>query len=208
MVPTAATGPARPAGSGGRRCPELGIVLPVEGPNAGRDGVLRAARDAESLGFHSVWATDRLLKPARQPSGYPYGARRGAVAFTPDRVWLEPVTVMAAVAAVTQRIAVGTNVLVLPYRQPVVLAQELATLDRLSGGRVVLGVGVGWMSEEFAALGLDRTHRGARTDEYIDVLRWLWGGRCRSTSANSKRRSCSSRRASSRRLASDTWAPS
>lgn len=172
-------GPAPPSGRVARRAPrrrlELGIVLPVEGVAVSRRAVLAAARDAEALGFHSVWTTDRLLKPARQPSGYPYGERRGSIAFAPDRIWLEPVTVMAAVAAVTDRILIGTNVLVLPYRQPVVLAQELATVDRLSEGRTVLGVGVGWMSEEFAALGLDRARRGATADDYIDLLRRLWG---------------------------------
>jgi probable F420-dependent oxidoreductase len=87
---------------------------------------------------------------------------------------MEPIAVMGAVAAVTERITIGTHVLALPYRNPVILACELATLDQLSLGRIVLGVGIGWMDEEFAAVGVNRRERGSRTDEYIDVMRHLW----------------------------------
>lgn len=153
---------------------QVGVVLPVEGDQARRDVIMAAATEAERLGYHSVWTTDRMLKPLHQPGGYPYGTERGQVAFRADRNWLDPVAVMGLVAGVTSRVQIGTNVLVLPYRNPVVLAQEMASLDALTGGRILLGVGVGWMAEEFTALGVPKSERGARTDEYIRLMRELW----------------------------------
>lgn len=154
-----------------------GLVLPVEGPGATREAICSAARRAEQLGFGSLWVTDRVLMPANRPAGYPYSADRGALAFDPLRNWLDPIVAMGMALAVTERVLIGTNVLVLPYRQPVVLAQEVASLDWLFGGRVLLGVGAGWMAEEFAALGVRRAERGALTDEYVEVLRKLWSAK-------------------------------
>jgi probable F420-dependent oxidoreductase len=94
--------------------------------------------------------------------------------MSPGTQWLDPLIVLSMVAGTTERIGLGTSVLVLPYRNPVNLAAEAAALDVLSGGRFILGVGVGWMREEFETLGLDASERGARTDEYIEVLRTLW----------------------------------
>jgi probable F420-dependent oxidoreductase len=153
---------------------EIGVVLPVEGDLAVCEAIVAAATEAERLGYDSVWTTDRLLQPLHQPSGYPYGQERGRVAFHAGRNWLDPIAVMGLVAGITSRIQIGTNVLVLPYRNPIVLAQEVASLDALSGGRIQLGVGVGWMAEEFAALGVPKTERGARTDEHIRLMRELW----------------------------------
>lgn len=155
----------------------VGIVLPVEGPAATPRAVVDVARLAETRGFHSVWATDRVLMPRTPPTGYPYAQARAAVAFDPERRWLEPLTTLSFAAAVTERVLLGTNVLVLPYRQPFVLAQEVASLDCLSDGRVLLGVGVGWMREEFHALGVDPALRGRQTDDWIALLRELWTGR-------------------------------
>jgi probable F420-dependent oxidoreductase len=153
---------------------DVGVVLPVEGDIATRGSLLSVARAADSLGFHSLWATDRVLMPWSPPSGYPYSATRGAIAFDPARRWIAPGAALGLAAAVTERVLLGTNVLVLPYRQPVVLAHELASLDLLTDGRVVLGVGTGWMTEEFAALGVPRSERGARTDEHMRLLKALW----------------------------------
>lgn len=152
----------------------LGFVLPVEGAIATRRNVLDTARAAEASGADSVWTTDRILQPGAPPGGYPYSEDRGAIAFRTGRNWLEPVATMGLVAGVTERVRIGTNVLVVPYRHPVVLAQELATLDALSDGRILLGAGIGWMAEEFASLGVPRTERGARTDEAIRLMRQLW----------------------------------
>ncbi|MCS0498895.1 TIGR03619 family F420-dependent LLM class oxidoreductase [Protaetiibacter mangrovi] len=153
---------------------KLGFVLPVEGEVATRAAVLDTARAAEACGADSVWTTDRILQPGAPPGGYPYSEDRGAIAFRTGRAWLEPIATMGLVAGVTERVRIGTNVLVVPYRHPVVLAQELATLDALSGGRILLGTGIGWMAEEFAALGVPRSERGARTDESIRLMRELW----------------------------------
>jgi probable F420-dependent oxidoreductase len=153
---------------------DIGVMLPVEGDLAGRQLILDSARQAEELGFHSVWVSDRMLKPVGPATGYPYSAERGQIAFRADRNWLDPIAVMGLVTAVTSRVLIGTNVLVLPYRNPVVLAQEAASLDFLSDGRLLLGVGVGWMQEEFDALGVPRAQRGRRTDEYIRQMRDLW----------------------------------
>lgn len=152
----------------------IGFVLPVEGAIASRAAVIDTARAAEAVGADSVWTTDRILQPGAPPGGYPYSEDRGALAFRTGRTWLEPLTTMGLVAGVTERVRIGTNVLVVPYRHPVVLAQELATLDALSGGRIVLGAGIGWMAEEFASLGVPRHERGARTDEAIRLMRELW----------------------------------
>jgi probable F420-dependent oxidoreductase len=155
----------------------IGIVLPVEGEGATAASIVAVAREAERLNAHSLWVTDRILMPSEPPTGYPYSEVRGAVAFDPARRWIEPLAVLGMVIGVTQRIHVGTNVLVLPYRQPIVLAQEIASLDWLSNGRVLLGIGTGWMGEEFAALGIPKAERGQRTDEYIGVMRALWSSR-------------------------------
>jgi len=152
----------------------IGFVLPVEGRIATRARVLDTARAAEAEGADSVWTTDRILQPGAPPGGYPYSLDRGAIAFRTGRMWLEPIATMGLVAGVTERVRIGTNVLVVPYRQPFVLAQELATLDALSGGRIILGAGIGWMAEEFTALGVPLTERAPRTDEAISLMRALW----------------------------------
>jgi alkanesulfonate monooxygenase SsuD/methylene tetrahydromethanopterin reductase-like flavin-dependent oxidoreductase (luciferase family) len=153
---------------------DVGIVLPVEGEQANRQTILAVARSAEDLGYHSIWVTDRLLKPLSPPGGYPYSQDRGQIAFRPDRNWLDPMAVMGLVAGATSRVQIGTSVLVLPYRNPIVVAQEAASLDALSDGRIVLGVGIGWMAEEFAAVGVSVQERARRAEEYIALMRKLW----------------------------------
>lgn len=153
---------------------DLGIALPTVSLGADRELVTDAARAADRLGFHSVWVADHILLPKDRKSVYPYPESTTEIAFTPGVMWLDPVASMGFVAGVTERVKIGTSVLVLPYRSPLVLANEVASLDVLSEGRIVLGVGVGWMDEEFASLGVPKTERAARTDEYIEVLRTLW----------------------------------
>ncbi|MGH2723390.1 MAG: LLM class F420-dependent oxidoreductase [Actinomycetota bacterium] len=155
---------------------DIGFSLPSVGPAPDREFVLEVTRAAERLGFHSVWTTDHVGLPANRTSRYPYPRSTTELAFSPGMMWLDPVAVMGFVAGVTERIVVGTSVLVLPYRNPLVLANEMASLDRLSEGRVILGVGVGWMDEEFEALGVPKRERGARTDEYLRAMRALWDG--------------------------------
>ncbi len=153
---------------------DIGISLPTVGPAGEREFVLDVARAAERLGFHSVWTTDHIAFPKVRTTEYPYQESTTELAFSPGMDWLDPIAVMGVVAGATERITIGTSVLVVPYRHPVVLAQELASLDRLSEGRIVLGVGSGWMDQEFAAVGVPKRERGARTDESIDLMQRLW----------------------------------
>jgi probable F420-dependent oxidoreductase len=152
----------------------VGVSLPNVGLDHGKEMVLPVAEAADRLGFDSVWAAHHVTLPYERESRYPYGHSGTEVAMSPGMQWLDPLVTLSLVAAVTDRVRLGTSVLVLPYRNPVNLAAEAAALDVLSDGRFVLGVGAGWMREEFGALGIDAAERGARTDEHIQVLRALW----------------------------------
>lgn len=152
----------------------FGVFLPTVTPAPDRDFVLAVARAADRLGFDSVWTADHIVLPGERRSQYPYVRSTTEVLFSPGIMWVDPIATMGFVAGSTDRVRIGTSVLILPYRHPLVLANEIASLDRLSGGRIVLGIGVGWMDEEFAALGLRRNERGARTDEYLRAMRTLW----------------------------------
>jgi probable F420-dependent oxidoreductase len=139
---------------------KVGIHLPQYGRAAGPDAIRRAAIRAEELGFADVWVSDHVAIPASQdyPSPYLY----------------DPLMTLAWAAASTSRIGLGTSVLVLPQHHPLWLANALASLDRLSEGRLTIAAGVGWSESEFAALGQDFHTRGARTEEIIDILRACW----------------------------------
>lgn len=152
----------------------IGVSLPNVGLDHGKEMVLPVAEAAERLGFDSVWAAHHVTLPYERSSRYPYQHSGTELAMSPGMQWLDPLTTLAMVAGSTDRVRLGTSVLVLPYRNPVNLAAEAAALDVLSDGRFVLGVGAGWMQEEFRALGIDPAERGPRTDEHIEVLRTLW----------------------------------
>jgi probable F420-dependent oxidoreductase len=145
------------------------------GDDPGVDGCLALAEEAERLGFDSVWVNDHVVMPSGVTSRYLYN-ETGASPFRVDQHIYDPLAVMAAIGARTARVRIGTSVLVVPYRNPLVLAKQLSTIDRISHGRVVLGIGVGWMREEFDALGLSHLwdDRGAVTDEFIAVCIDLW----------------------------------
>ncbi len=153
--------------------PKIGFSLQGRGALADRDAITRLARRAEALGFDSIFVTDRLLIPVRSVSPYPYSAT-GAFPLGPDEPWLEPLTAVTYLATVTTRIGVGTSVLVIPYRNPVFTAKALATADYLSGGRVILGAGIGWWREEFEGLGVRFEERAARTVEYLRLMKEIW----------------------------------
>ncbi len=147
---------------------DYGIVLPHFGSFAREEAAQRivaAAEAAESLGYSTVWVVDHIVLPAKVEGGY---------AFNPLDPFLEPITVLGALALKTSRLKLGTAVLVLPYRHPIYTAKALATVDVLSGGRLVVGVGAGWMEPEFTALGVPMAERGSRTNETIDILKALW----------------------------------
>ena len=152
----------------------FGVSLPSRGPMASPHGLKSLAQRAEDLNFDSVWVSDHVILPRKVDSFYPY-APDGVPTFLPDEDYYEPLAALNFLAGCTQRVRLGTHVLILPYRNPVLTAKILATLDVLSEGRVILGAGVGWMEEEFQALGLNTYHeRGAVTDEYIELYKELW----------------------------------
>jgi probable F420-dependent oxidoreductase len=140
---------------------KFGIHLPQSGPAASADAISAVARHAEAQGFSDVWVSDHVVLP------------RGA-AYPPSSYILEPLVAMTWAAAATERIGLGTTVLVLPLRPPVLLAKMIGSLDIMSGGRVTLGAASGWLKEEFDALGVPFEERGARTDETIEVMRRCW----------------------------------
>jgi probable F420-dependent oxidoreductase len=136
-------------------------------------GLTELAQGAEAAGFESLWTVEHVIYPDGYESTYPYDAS-GRMAMKAHTPLPDPLIWLSFVGACTEHLRLGTGVLILPERNPVVLAKELATLDHLAGGRVELGVGVGWLREEFAALGIPFERRGARTDEYIEAMRALW----------------------------------
>lgn len=139
---------------------KFGICLPIR-LDADAGANVRIAKRAEELGYDSVWVSDHVVIPEKR-----------AGMFTDE--FHDPFMLLSSIAAGTSRIIIGTSVIILPYRNPLVTAKMAATLDVLSGGRLVFGVGPGWMREEFEALGVPFGSRGRMTDEYIKVIRELW----------------------------------
>ncbi len=130
---------------------------------------------AEAAGFESLWGGEHVVLPATIDSRYPYTAD-GKIPADNDTPIPDPLIWLAFAAAAAPTLRLGTCILIVPQRNPLVLAKELATLDQLSGGRVELGLGVGWLREEFEALGVPWERRGARNDEYVAAMRALWAG--------------------------------
>ncbi len=155
---------------------QYGAFLPHIGPLARGDvlsNIRTTAQAAEALGFDSVWVGDHIVTPTHIASPYPYSPN-GSFPLNPKEPLLEPLSVLSFVAACTNKVRLGTAVLVLPHRHAVVTAKTVATLDVLSGGRVIFGVGVGWMAEEFKVLNALFAERGALSDESVAVMKELW----------------------------------
>ena len=133
------------------------------------------AQAAEEAGFESMWTVEHTVVPAAYESTYPYAASGKMAGGKDDFLLPDPLIWMAYVAAATRRVKLATGIMILPQHNPVVVAKQVATLDHLSGGRVLLGIGVGWLKEEFDALGVPFDDRGRRTDEYMQAMRELWG---------------------------------
>jgi probable F420-dependent oxidoreductase len=140
---------------------EFGICIPHYGKPLDVAKILNTVRRAEELGFDSVWVTDHILVPQSLDIIYR------------DHM-LEPLALLNYVAAITRRVNIGTSVVILPYRHPVVVAKMLATTDQLSGGRLIFGAAVGWMEPEFAALNAPFAERGAFSDECLRLIKTLW----------------------------------
>jgi probable F420-dependent oxidoreductase len=149
------------------------IPPPQMGPIGDPDFVVRYAQLVESLGFESIWVIDHALMCIEYDSTYPYKTT-GRTPIPAEANMPDPLILLAFLAAATERIRLGTSMLILPQRNPILLAKEVATLDRYSKGRVTLGVGVGWVKEEVEILKQDFHDRGRRTNEWIGVLRALW----------------------------------
>jgi probable F420-dependent oxidoreductase len=154
---------------------ECGILAANTEPFATPEGAIALASAAEAAGFDSLWTAEHALWPDGYASRYPY-AVSGRMPGDSRTILPDPIVWLTWVAAHSQTIKLATGVLIVPHRHPAVLAKEVATLDALSGGRVLLGVGVGWLREEFDALGIPFEDRGRRTDEYLEVMRKLWSG--------------------------------
>lgn len=153
---------------------KYGFTLPGRGPLATPETLGRIARRGEELGYDAVFTGDHILVPRHIASPYPY-TESGEFPGSPSGESMEQLTLLAFLAGQTAAIRLVTSVIIVPHRNPLVAAKALATLDVLSGGRLVVGVGVGWMREEFEALGLPPfEERGAVTDEYIRAFKELW----------------------------------
>ena len=151
---------------------KLGFSLPTAGAWATPENQIRVARQAETLGYHSLWVFQRLLYALDPKNEYPP---------VPGKTWpkpfervLDPIVTLAYVAAATSRIRLGTSVLIMPFYAPVVLAKQLATLDVLSGGRLDVGLGLGWSEDEYEAVGVPYKARGRRGDEFLRCLDVIW----------------------------------
>jgi probable F420-dependent oxidoreductase len=152
---------------------KIGIMFSNAGPLAHPETAGALARLAEEAGIESLWTVEHVVVPAGYESTYPY-SKDGRMPGGEDVDIADPLVWLAWVGAQTSRIRLATGILILPQRNPLVLAKEVATLDRLTGGRVTLGVGIGWLREEFDVLGVPFEERAARTEEHIQVLRAAW----------------------------------
>ncbi len=152
---------------------KFGIAFANIGPNIEPERACALARVAEAAGFESIWTVDHVVVPAGYRSTYPYDPS-GRLPSGEDAPFPDPLIWLSYVARETSTIRLATGILILPERNPVVLAKELATLDYLSSGRVTLGVGIGWLKEEFEALGIPFERRGQRAEESIAAMRALW----------------------------------
>jgi probable F420-dependent oxidoreductase len=152
----------------------FGFSLPGRGALAKPDILGKLADKADTLRYSSIFVTDHVVVPTAYRSTYPYSPS-GRVAGDWSEGYLEPIALMSFLAGATARVRLGTSVLVIPYRNPVLTAKMLATLDAMSGGRVILGAGVGWLAEEFQALQSPPfAERGRVTDEYLRLMRECW----------------------------------
>jgi probable F420-dependent oxidoreductase len=152
---------------------KIGVNAPSVGFDASPAAIRDTAQAAEDLGFDSLWVTDHIVLPKAYNSRYPFRPDE-KMRFAEEVPYYELFSTLAFLAAGTREIALGSATCIVPYRHPVLLAKTIATLDQLSQGRIVCGVGVGWLAEEFGALGADFQTRGEVTDESLTLLRRSW----------------------------------
>lgn len=152
---------------------QFGMHVPRRGHLATAESVTAVAQAAEEYGFTSLWSGEHIVMPVTFDSRYPH-SDKGTITWEPATPWLDPIISLTWAAAVTSSIRLGTSIMILPQREPLSVAKLIATLDHMSGGRVLLGVGAGWLAEEFELLGADFADRGARLDEAIRTLKTCW----------------------------------
>ena len=153
---------------------KFGLRYANTGRNVWADKAVAIAQAAEEAGFTSIWTVDHVVVPKDYQSAYPYAASGRMGDGSEDLQLPDPLIYMAYIASVTKTIRLATGILIVPQRNPVVTAKQIATLDAMSGGRIDLGIGVGWLEEEFKAIGVPFDDRGQRTDECIEAMRALW----------------------------------
>ena len=149
---------------------DIGCHLPTQGPLATREAVMRFCREAEARNIASLWVSDHVVFPRAKSGEYP----GGRFPHAPDTPYLEPVAVLAAAAIATERARLGSSVFILGHRHPVVMAKMLTSIDALSNGRLICGVGVGWWEEELTTLGVPFKQRGRHADEILKIFKTLW----------------------------------
>jgi probable F420-dependent oxidoreductase len=152
---------------------DVGVFIPIGALNATPEFLRTVGPAVEERGFESIWVAEHVVLFDDYESKYPY-ADSGKFPGGGDTGLLEPLTALTYLAAVTDRVRLGTGICLVPQRNPVYTAKQVADVDLLSGGRVDFGIGVGWLREEFDALNVPFARRGQRTDEYLQVMRSLW----------------------------------
>ena len=152
---------------------KVGLMFANSGPFTNPDLFAHLVTTAEKVGIESIWTVEHVVIPQDYKSPYPYSAT-GKIPGGEDVSIPDPLAPLAFAAALTKKLKLGTGILILPQRHPIYVAKETATIDQLSKGRLLLGIGSGWLAEEFHALGIDFHKRGAMTDESIQALRALW----------------------------------
>jgi probable F420-dependent oxidoreductase len=151
---------------------KLGFNVPNLGPAASPGNIIKIAQKAEELGYDSIWTTERLLVPVNATSGY--GGMEGVPIPWQYKVQLDPLDTLSVVSSVTKRARLGTSVLDIPFYNAALLARRLTTIDVFSGGRLTIGLGVGWCPEEFDAVGVSIHQRGKRADEALQMFKAIW----------------------------------
>lgn len=152
---------------------DIGVFAPLTSWQPGGDYVARLGREVEQRGFESIWVPEHVVLFDDYDSPYPY-SEDGKIPAPPEAGMVEPLTALTYLAAVTESVRLGTGIFLLPQRNPVYSAKQVADLDWISGGRVDLGIGVGWLEEEYDVLEVPFETRGRRANEYIEILHTLW----------------------------------
>ena len=152
---------------------DFGIVLPNLGPLSTADAMIAIAQRAEALGFADLWTSDHVVLPIKSNTSYPY-VRAGNVRLDPHYRVIDPMIALAGIATSTTRIGLGVSVYLAALRNPIIAAKLVSSLDQLSGGRVRLGVGAGWIPEEYETFGIEFAERGKVLDEHLACMRALW----------------------------------